>query len=232
MLVVKSRLILIALQLSFVLGACGSGANPATTAMPARTSTLAVHVPQGWVLYGKPTDGFVLALPPDFKSHSTDPNDIDQTIAQLKNTDPQVAEQLDWLKSHSTTRTAFTVFYALDISRQSRASGFMSNISVTKEYYKFKISLDEYAEAALKGLGKMGGVQKPVEHERVKTSNGEFEKLQYTIKIPSYEKVIVIYQFLGVNGGVAYILGMATTTDQMEKYRPVFDQIVQTFQLR
>jgi hypothetical protein len=96
---VKSRLILAGLLVLFLLGACSSSSISASTSTQAAAPNPSQQVPEGWAVYGKPTDGFSLALPPEYQSYSTDPLEVDHTVVRLKDIDPQVAERLDWLKS-------------------------------------------------------------------------------------------------------------------------------------
>lgn len=213
-------------------GTTGTGSNNTIVSTPIAASDTNSYVPQGWVQHNRSADGFSLWLPADFEVYDVTPANIGNTIAQVKNTDPQVAAILEWVKAQPVNPNVPTVLYALDVSKQSRSSGYMCNVRVTKEYHKSKVSLDEYVKSTLEGLAKTDGVQNPVQHEQVKTGKVEFEKIQYDMKIPGYENAVRGYMCIGVNGSTAYILGMSTTTEQAPKYAPIFDQIAQTFQLK
>lgn len=229
---VKFGLVLICLALSPLLPGCvGSGPSPSEIISATQSTTPTAYVPQGWVLYHRPADGFALALPPDFKVYDVTPENIDKIIAEVKNTDQQVTQILEWVKAQPTEPGTSVVFYALDISKQSRASGFMGNVILVKDFHKSQVSLDDYVQGAMKANDKNSSIQKPVRYGRIRTSNGEFEELHYNSNIPNYPKVMASSVLLGVNGNVAYTLSLGTTTDQMDKYGPLFDEIAQTFRL-
>jgi DNA-binding cell septation regulator SpoVG len=103
---------------------------------------------------------------------------------------------------------------------------------VVKERYSARVSLDDYVKAGLKSLDQMEGLQRPVEHKRIRTSSGEFERLQYHVKVSNNDNLIVVYQLVGVNGNMGYIVTMSASEDQAAKYGPIFDHITQTFQLK
>lgn len=54
----------------------------------------------------------------------------------------------------------------------------------------------------------------------------------FLMKMPNYLKTLSGYEYVGANGSVVYVLALNTTTDQVEKHGPVFDKMVQTFQLK
>jgi hypothetical protein len=227
----NTLLALSSILLMGILTACSSAsASPQTAVTPASVSTAAATtsvVAQGWVSYGKPADGFSLALPAGFKSYTADPKDIDKSIAELKNSEPQAATALSLFK----TRSPLPTLFAFDAAQEARTSGYLNTVDVMKDMRPYGISLDPYVQSILGTFDKVDAIVKPVKHERIKTSNGEFEKFQYEVR-GTNQIVGVVTQLVGVNGSVAYILTLTTNTHQMEKYDPIYDQIIQTFQLK
>lgn len=228
------RYILLALSsivLIAVLAACGpdSTQSAESGAAGSPTAKATPYVPEGWASYGTPTDGFVVAMPSDFKSFSTDPKDMDKTIADLTKTDPVLASGLAVFKSQSVLPSVLT----FDLSPAGRAGGNLTSAYAMKLISSpARISLDDYVQSGMDYLAKNDDVQKPVKHERIKTSGGDFEKIEYTQKIPYSQKIAALYQLVGVNGNVIYELVLSTNTDQVQKYGPIFDQMAQTFQLK
>jgi hypothetical protein len=200
-----------------------------TLALPAASPTPALVA--GWTLFENLAEGFAVALPPTWEEIALDQKTLEASLKVIKEQNPQIAAMLE---GQVYDLIAFGCkFFGLDLAPEATATGFATNVNILKQSLGAEVSLDFYVQVNVGQLEKMANVVKPVSHRRVNLVAGEGEELQYRMNmaLPTGETIAVsITQYAVIKGQDAYVVTLATTADQAERYAPIFEKIGQSFQ--
>lgn len=186
----------------------------------------------GWTLYEKPAEGFAIALPSTWKQIDLDPKTIDAVLEAAKGQDPQMATLLGG-QMRSLVASGIK-FWGFDLALEAIATGYPTNVSITKQSVRVEIPLEVFVQVSVGLLENLDSVVKPIAHRRVQLMAGEGEELQYRMKITGSDGQVItiaVTQYIIVAGQTAYGIALATTSGQAEKYAPSFAKIGQSFRL-
>lgn len=227
--------ILATLWLAFFVAGCSVSSIPPTVPPPTPTPVPPTETPlpeAGWTVYQMPEAGFTIALPPTWRRIDMDSQTFESILQIVSEQSPEMATLLEG-QVRDLAASGF-VFFGLDLSPESIAKGYISDINILKQDLQAKVSLDFYAQITVGMLENLDGVIKPVTHRRVQWTNGDAEELHYGMKMtvsPDKTVVMDITQYLVIAGKTSYVITLATTADQAEKYRPLFEKIGKSFRL-
>jgi hypothetical protein len=219
----KLPLLLSALVLFSLMTACGSAAGPAA-ARPTPT------LPRGWILYEKPADGFALALPPTWREIGLDAAALGTGLQALREQNPQLAEYFS--AQTEALLTANGKFFALILTPDSAAEGYMPNITVLQRTLQVELTADELALDFLEELDALPYVVSEPTYRRVPLAAGDAAEIRYdaAIAIPGTPATrLVLSSYLVAKGQVYYVISFGVAASQSDDYAPVFEEIARSF---
>ncbi len=237
------RLVLAAI-VGFLVVGCGAGGTPAPgqtvsfTPLPygppgiAATPTVpggTTPIP-GWTEYSQPEDGFAIALPGSWRKINPDPASLANVIQMLRQQNPELAELVE--SASRRLQSSDIHFIAFDMSAESVASGFLTNLNVLHRSLEGGTTLESFGDANVQELERLTDLSSPIQRQDVQWPAGPALCLRYTVGLdtPGGQRAeLSLMQFLFVQGHDGYVLTFATTPGQLDRYKPLFEQIGRTF---
>lgn len=185
----------------------------------------------GWKFYDVGSEGFAMALPPNWQKVDLDRNALATYIQTLKEKNPKFATAFAGMSEQLLVSQI--KFFALDVSQQAVAANYLTSMNALREQLPSEMSLDAYVQANLSNLSKAGLPTKPPARKRVTLAAGAAEELKYqsAITMSGNEKITIsALQYILVRGSFGYIVTFGTTPDKEKTYALVFQKMMQSFQ--
>lgn len=207
------------------LSACGQREEIKETSQGIAPSVSITKTEDGWSLYEISSEGFALALPPDWRQFNMDPATFDATMKATLRTDPQLKTLLGNLRLQIKSGVKF-----FGVDEATIHSGFATNVNILT--VRSGGSLDAAVADTLKELGRQAAIAKPIKQERIKVLAGDCERFRYnlTMKGPMGKPIILsINQLLVTRGEMGNVITMTTLPEQEAKYADIFERIAQSF---
>ena len=199
---------------------------PSTPTRPLPTAT----IESNWKLYPVASDGYAMALPNSWVYQELSAATIDQTIAELKKKNSQLADIMQ--KQGKQLLASGIKFYAIDGAPGSSVGGAVTNCNIIRQVQPQVYSLDYVLTANLQDLENTTAVSKPITHKRAQLGVGEAEQVQYVITMTGANNQVVKFstiQYLLVHGKDTFIITFGTPPTLESKNISVFQKIIQTF---
>jgi hypothetical protein len=208
-----------------------TAANTASQPNPAATtSTETTLLDSGWIRYTKASEGFTLALPPEWLQVDMNAAAIDTALKKLANSDPNLKSMLtEQVRSAAANGVKFFGFDA----PEDLASEEIALMNVGKSSAATDMPLETIARAVLNQYNDLPTVLKPVTLKRIQLPAGDARQFQVNIKLQDgtgKTREIEMTQYILINGGYPYFISFSTPRDQAETYAPIFEKIAQSFQ--
>jgi hypothetical protein len=196
----------------------------------ATTSTETALLDSGWIRYTKESEGFALALPPEWLQVDMNPATIDAALKKLANSDPKFKSMLtEQVRSAAANGLKFFGFNVpKDLTSEEIAL-----MNVSKSSTATDMPLETIARAALNQYNELPTVLKPVTLERVQLPAGDARRFHAKLKLQDgtgKAREVELIQYILINGGYPYIISFNVPSGQAETYAPIFEKIVQSFQ--
>src|SRR6516162_4116566 len=77
--------------------------GPGATPMPIPATT----APNGWLLYEKPTEGFALTLPPDWKHYDRTKESVEEMLKKAEQRNPEMGHSVGGLEAQLAQAYSF-----------------------------------------------------------------------------------------------------------------------------
>jgi hypothetical protein len=192
-----------------------------TPASPAAAPQQAAGSDSELTAYELKDEGFSVSLPSRWRS--LDLKKLDDELKVLQQQNSQLAAAI--APSVRAVVQLGAKFYAFDA--KSISSGFMSNINVMKEVRPTPINLDDYVAQNLKLIETIPIATKPINHQRVKLTAGDAERLDYGLNLPTPkgQLTVRVVQYLLINENVAISLTLTALSDSAAEHFQIFEKI-------
>jgi hypothetical protein len=213
--------------------------KPAPTDKPTQTPTaepaalITSTLENEWILYELPKDNFAIALPPEWLQISLDPETFENALDIAGEQNPYVGKILTSETLRGLIASGLK-FYGMDLSPDSFKSGFPVNINVLKIDVGFAIPLETYVAINLEQLKAIAIPGVSIDHQSVKLSNVDAEKLTYAIEqvgLAGTPVQVAVTQYLILDGSTSYVITLIAPTSIAGSYAPTFEAIGQSFRL-
>lgn len=205
------------------------GLTPTSGPSKVITSTLE----SGWTFYQVPDAGFAVALPPEWLRIGLSPEAFEDVLVTVGERNLELQEML----TSKTLRRLIAggiIFYALDISPESLEADFPTTINALKVDLGMEVPLDLYATLNLAQVEQIADPRVPVTHQRVTLTNLEAEEINYAaeyVNAADEPVLVMLTQYLALDGSTAYIITLATPLDLAYDYSAIFEEIGRSIQL-
>ena len=123
------------------------------------------------------------------------------------------------------------IFYAVDPVSSTPVLDIDGSFSIMKVSLQQEVSLAVLSEREVMALEADPTTVKPVSTRQVTLSAGEAVECTYTKNYPHRTGPVIFIQYTIIKGKELYILTSETTSELIEKYKPIFQKMAQSFQL-
>jgi hypothetical protein len=181
----------------------------------------------GWPVYEVKSEGFAIELPPDWRQVDMDPKTFEAHFNEALQQNPEMAPMLANVRQQVAAGVKFFGF-----DQKTMGTGFATNVNVIRLPIPPGTTLDSAVAATIKESEALPGAIKPVTHERVKSANGDRERvhLKLTMKMANGQsQTVASTQYLLVSGNNAFAITLTTLPDKEATYTAIFDRIGQSF---
>jgi len=186
-----------------------------------------------WILYELPEEGFAIALPPEWLQISLDPETLENALAIASEQNSYVGQMFTSETLRKLTASGIK-FYGMDLSPDSIKSGFLVNVNILKLDLGFKIPFETYLAVNLEQLKAIAISETSVDHQPVKLTNVDAEKLTYEMEQASLAGTsiqVAVTQYLILDGSTSYVITLIAPTSLIDSYASTFEAIGQSFRL-
>ena len=187
----------------------------------------------GWILYESNTDGFSIALPPEWLHINLNPEGFSDALAISGEVNPD----LDALFRSETLRNLVISgikFYGLDPSIEAINLGLPTSINILSIDLGIELPLDTLMAINLQEIANLADPDYPLLAERTIISNLEAEEITYSTEMMGLGGMMVpilFKQFVMIDGSVQYIITFGAPLELEDKYLEIFDEIGKRFKL-
>jgi hypothetical protein len=207
--------------------------KPTQTPTPEPAALITSTLGNEWILYALPEEGFAIALPPEWLQIPMDPEALENALTIAGEQNPNIGKMFN---SETLRRLAASglKFYGMDLSPESLESGFLVNINVLKIDLGFKIPFETYIAINLEQIKAIATSGTSVDHQPVKLSNVDAEKLTYEMEQVSLTGIpiqVAVTQYLILDGSTSYVITLIASTSIVDSYASTFEAIGQSFRL-
>jgi hypothetical protein len=203
---------------------------PTEAPEPTEEVQAAPVLPDDWTLYEVSEGGFRVGLPPGWDQIDMDPETIEASMGALAEQNPEIGE---WIEGQVANLAAQGIkFYGFDLSAESVASGFLTNVNVNIVDIGIDISVDDLAEMNVGTYEDMFELAEPVTYEILNLPAGEAALFEFGTSMagPTGEEVAISFaQYVFVHNKQSYVLTFATGADRADLYQDAFRQIAESF---
>ena len=209
-----------------LLAACGS----APQAAPA-TTIAAATLPGDWQRIDLPQ--MALALPPPWVVTAAEDIDPSAAVAEAAAQNPQLAAALERGQIELASGQVQLIAYDLDPANLT-TTNYPTNIRVGRQTYPSEPTLQAVADANEQDLRATTGIT-DVQRAAVEISGNAATRLTSKLQINDTignPLTLALEQYLLVNGKDVFIIVFTAPTDQQERYRTIFDQILATLRFK
>lgn len=210
--------------------------TPAPTATVARVGAASVvtsTLKDGWILYRVESEGFAMALPPEWTQISLDPQALDAALKVVGEQNPEFKQFFSSETMRSLLASGLK-FYAFNLDAEALALGLPPSANVIKLELPFSVPLDSYVAINLKQIESIADPSVPVAHQRVDLFNVEAEEFKYKMTMAGAMGKTVssqIVQYLLVDGQIAYVITLVSPISLADTYVDTFTQVGKSFRL-
>ncbi len=183
----------------------------------------------GWPVYEVPTEGFALAIPPDWRELEIDPEKFEANYQAMLKQNPHLKALIGDTRQKVTSGIKF-----LGMEESSLKTGLMMNVNVIRLPSPPWTTLDSAVEDVVKHLENLPTGTMQFSHNRVKMAMGEGEKFRCTttMQTPAGQTIIIAStQFVFVAGTNVFVLSMVTLAGHEAQCAAIFEKIGQSFRL-
>jgi hypothetical protein len=189
----------------------------------------ATTAPNGWLLYEKPTEGFALTLPPDWKHYDRTKESVEEMLKKAEQRNPEMGHSVGGLEAQLAQAYSF-----FGVDEQTLGTGLATSVNIGKLKMTDAgiTTLEDGVQQGLRQLEQLTNVAKPIAHERLQLNGSEAERIQYTatLVLAKGEPVRArITQYMLLHGGYQFAVTFTTRFAQADRYASTFDQIAQSF---
>ena len=181
----------------------------------------------GWPVYEVSSEGFALALPPDWRQFDMNPKTFEAKIQETLKQNPQLGPMVGNLRQQLT---AGVKFFGFDMA--TAGTGFATNVNVMRAPLPPGTTLDTAVADTVRQLESLATVTKPVAHERLKMATGDRERIhcKMTMKSPTGQNfALTTTQYITLRGSDGYVVTLTTLLNEDAKYAPTFEKIGRSF---
>lgn len=183
---------------------------------------------EGWQLFDKPEDGFAIALPPTWTQIDVDQATLDETLSELRGSNPELADVVSGQMS-AILANDLIKFWGFDVSPE----GAGVNLNLIRQDIPIAVTLDDYMEVNVQQIEALPYIKAPVAQEATTLGGQEGSRLQYdqTLQFGDQSVTQTVTQYITVTDDAAYVLTFTALPQQIPAGEPVFEQIAQSFSL-
>ena len=182
-----------------------------------------------WTLYHRPGDGFAVALPGSWRQLDRNPRPSGSDRKAPRDLSPEIARLLEFQERNlipSDTR-----FIALEWPPKLDVFAFVAiaNRDLPEEW-----TLKEYIRNATALYGKLKTIQKPIYERTLTLIPGDAAQLEFRMLMPAAAGKTVAFDVsrtVIIKARKLYEIIAGVQADEAKRYAPVFEKIVQSFQL-
>jgi len=208
-------------------------APTATVAQVGAASVVTSTLKNGWILYQVESEGFAMALPPEWIQISLDPQAFDAALKVVGEQNPEFKQFFSSETMRSLLASGLK-FYAFDLDPKALTLGLPPSTNVIKLELPFSVPLDSYVAINLKQIESIADPSVPVVHQRVDLFNVEAEEFKYKMTMAGAVGKTVssqVVQYLLVDGQIAYVITLVCPAGLADSYVNTFTQVGKSFRL-
>ena len=199
-------------------GGCGGSEPPVT----------AVTLPSGWqtVKQGE----FVFALPPAWEVVSAEEGGFESALDDLVRENPRLQGAAE--QGRQAMAGGQIELMAFDLAPENASAEFTTNLSMGQQALDRLASLEEVATANERQLQASGFTE--VRRTTATIGGQQMARLSSTLQLQAADQLpldLALEQYIVVRKQQQYIVTFTTTTALAGRMRPVFEQIMTTFQI-
>lgn len=193
------------------------------------TSTLE----NGWINYESQTDGFTIALPPEWIPINLNPDTLDDALAVSGELNPEIGGLLTSEKLRNLIAAGIK-FYALEVSQESLNLGLPPSANLLMVDLGLELPLDLLVPASIQQLESIADPEIPIAHQLVTLSNHEAAEITYVtdvVGIGGDPVSMMLMQYIMVDGTMQYVLTLGAPAELADSYSDILKDIAKSFQL-
>lgn len=187
-----------------------------------------ITVPAGWATQDLSSEGFTLALPPDWKV--IPPGDVEPAVDELRAENPELADLIEGQLQGSLSQ--LVRFFAFDTDAPTLAQGFATNVNVVVEPLQTDdVAFAAYVDANIRNLKQVPGVTVTLKDDNLALPGGRAALInsEFTLNSADGVRKIDVTQYVMLRGRRGLILSMTTTPEHAATYAQTFTDIAKTF---
>ena len=218
----RATMALLAISAVLALGACGGG--PTTSSGASESGGL----PAGWTRAEVADEGFSIGLPDGWTELSADDVGGSGIFDELQSANPEAAAALS--QAQAAIESGQIALFAFDAEPDDTASQFAANVNVLKAGATGG-SASDAADQMAEAITAQVPVNGEVETDTTTLPAGEAGVVRYewTVASGATSTDVAVTQYAILAGGNAYILSFSAASDTIDAYRPLFEQIAESF---
>ncbi len=208
---------------------------PTDTPLPTETPTdlpPKVQVDQrGWQVYTLESEGFSIALPPDWTRLDLSDEMVEAALALAAEGNPEMGIFLE--DQMSVLVTQGLKFYGADLSTQALQSGHPSTIAIMSQPMETEMPLELISISNVAILQSILGEDVEIKSEIVEMPFGEAIRLEYSPRFvgpDGREQIMFLIQYIIVREGKVYTITMSTTGGNAGTHRAMFEEVISSFE--
>ena len=182
-----------------------------------------------WTLYHRPGDGFAVALPGSWRQleRSRQPSGSNHTTP--KDLSPEAARLLEFQERNLIP--SGTRFIALEWPPRLEVFAF---VAVANRDLPMDVTLKDYVRSAQTLYGKLKTIQKPIYERSLTLRPGDAAQLEFRMVMPAAAGQTVAFDVsrtVIIRERKLYEIIAGVKAGETRRYAPLFEKIVQSFQL-
>ena len=216
---------LLALTAVLALGAC-SGGTSGSESSSASTGGL----PGGWTRVELADDGFAIGLPDGWDELSADDLGESGIFDELQSANPEAAGAL--AQAQDAIESGQIALFAFDAEPEDTTSQFAANVNVINAGEASGSAADT-ADQMADAISAQVPVNGEVETDTATLPAGEAGVVRYEWTVSGADGSstdVAVTQYAVLAGGTGYILSFSAASDTIDEYRPLFEQIAESFE--
>jgi hypothetical protein len=201
--------------------------TPTPTPSPSPTTSL---VPSGWTTLARPADAFSISIPPTWRAIDMDPQTMSAAFQTMVEQNPIIGQSYSLEQIQAMTQQGIKVM-AFDFGAST--PGVFTNMSVIHQTLPSEMSMDVFSQLASAQVEVQFKMPAPpkIEAAKVGSIDGRLISYEFPLQTANGAFNALISQYVALRGKEVYILTFTTRSEDMARYRPIFDQIAANFAL-
>jgi hypothetical protein len=216
---------LLGLASVLALGACSSGSPGSTGA----SATESGDVRSGWTRAEVPDEGFSIGLPDGWDELSADDLGQSGIFEELQSANPDAAGAL--AQAQDAIESGQIALFAFDAEPDDTTGQFAANVNVINAG-EASGSASDTAQQMADAIRAQVPVNGEVETDTATLPAGEAGVVRYEWTVASGDTStdVAVIQYAILANGSGYILSCSAASDTLDSYRPIFEQIAESFE--